>query len=104
MKAGYRLIGVGVMMLVTVASVPAVADQSQEAVSSCAQSSQTVTRSIDAATARIEEARQTNDAARMRAAVADLQVTFAQMKTQLADCVSLSEVSVAMRREWTIPR
>ena len=96
MKAGYKLIGVSVMTLLTVASVRAVAGQSPAAVSTCAQNSQTVTRLIDAATARVEEARQTNDAARMRAAVADLQVSLALMKTQLADCVSLSEVGAAI--------
>lgn len=95
MKAGYGLIGVSVMIVVTVASVPAVADQSQATVSSCAQNSQTVTRAIDAATARIEDARQTNDAARIRAAAADMQVTLAEMKTQLADCVSLSQAGGA---------
>lgn len=59
--------------------------------SSCAQNSQTVSRGIDVLSARIEEARQTNDAAKMRAAVADLAVALAQMKTQLADCTSLTQ-------------
>jgi hypothetical protein len=57
----------------------------------CAQSSQGVSRLIDALTGRIDEARQTNDAAKLRAAVADLQVALAQMKTQLADCTSLTQ-------------
>jgi len=58
---------------------------------SCAQGSQGVTRSIDVLSARIEEARQTNDAAKMRAAVADLQVALAQMKNQLNDCTALTQ-------------
>lgn len=62
-------------------------------VSSCAQSSQGVSRSIDILTGRIDEARQTNDAAKMRAAVADLQVALAQMKTELADCTSLTQAA-----------
>ncbi len=57
---------------------------------SCGQNSRAVTRTIDAANARIEDARQSNDAATLRAAVGDLQVAFAQMKTQLADCVALA--------------
>ena len=57
---------------------------------SCAQNSQAVTRTLDAANARIEDARQSNDAATLRAAVGDLQIAFAQMKTQLADCVALA--------------
>jgi hypothetical protein len=65
---------------------------------SCAQSSQSVTRGIDALNARIDEARQTNDAVKMRAAVGDLQVTLAQMKTQLADCTALTEGSAATGR------
>ena len=62
---------------------------------SCAQSSQAVTRGIDALVGRIDEARQTNDAAKMRATVGDLQVALAQMKTQLADCTALTEGSGA---------
>jgi hypothetical protein len=55
----------------------------------CAQNSAGVTRAIDAVNGRIEDARQTNDASKLRAAIADLQVVLAQMKTQLADCVAL---------------
>ena len=63
----------------------------------CAQNSEGVTRTIDVVNARIEDARQTNDAGKLRAAIADLQSVFAQMKTQLADCVSLaSETGGAM--------
>ncbi len=56
----------------------------------CAQNSEGVTRTIDVVNGRIEDARQTNDASTLRASIADLQVVLAQMKTQLADCVSLA--------------
>ena len=56
----------------------------------CAQNSAGVTRTIDVVNGRLEDARQTNDASKLRASVADLQVVFAQMKTQLADCVALA--------------
>ena len=56
----------------------------------CAQNSQGVTRTIDIINARIEDARQTNDASKLRAAIGDLQSVFAQIKSQLADCVGLS--------------
>ena len=56
----------------------------------CAQNSEGVTRTIDIVNGHIEDARQTNDASKLRASIADLQVVFAQMKTQLADCVALA--------------
>jgi hypothetical protein len=73
--------------------MPGAGTPSPAAVSSCAQSSEGVTRTIDALSGRIDEARQTNDAAKMRAAVADLQVALAQMKTQLADCTALTQTA-----------
>ena len=59
-------------------------------VAMCAQNSEGVTRTIDVVNARIEDARQTNDAPTLRASIADLQSVFAQIKTQLAECVALS--------------
>ena len=56
----------------------------------CAQNSEGVTRTIDVINARIEDARQTNDASKLRATIGDLQSVFAQIKRQLADCVALS--------------
>ena len=56
----------------------------------CAQNSEGVTRAIDVVNGKIEDARQTNDASKLRAAITDLQVVLAQMKTQLADCVALA--------------
>jgi hypothetical protein len=64
-----------------------------EQIAACGQNSQLVTATLDAANTRIEEARQSNSASAMRAAVADFQVTLAQMKTQLAECVSLQGAS-----------
>ena len=55
----------------------------------CAQNSQSVTRAIGDVNTRIEDARQLNDAARMRAAIADLQLALTQMKAQLTECVAL---------------
>ena len=55
-----------------------------------------VTATLDAANSRIEDARQSNNASAMRSAVADLQVALAQMKVQLADCVSLSPSASGM--------
>lgn len=58
-------------------------------VASCGQNSQAVTATLDAANARIEEARQANSAAAIRSAIGDLQVALVQMKAQLAVCVAL---------------
>ena len=69
--------------------MPGSGSPAPEKVASCAQGSQAVTETLDAANARIEEARQTNNAAAMRSAIGDLQVAVARMKQQLADCVSL---------------
>ena len=64
-----------------------------EQLAACGQSSQMVTAALDVANARIEEARQSNSAAAMRATIADFQLTLAQLKTQLASCVSLQSAS-----------
>lgn len=56
----------------------------------CVQSSQAVTAALEQANAQIEEARQINDAVKMRAAVGDLQLLLTQIKGQLADCVALA--------------
>jgi hypothetical protein len=69
--------------------MPAAGAPASASVSQCVQNAQGVTRTIDLLTGRIEEARQTNDAAKIRTAVADLEVALAQMKRQLADCTML---------------
>lgn len=61
------------------------------AVSLCVQSSQTVMRALDAANIRIEDTRQTNEPAKLRAAVSDLQLTLGQMRLLLADCIAASQ-------------
>ncbi len=66
-----------------------------ETVAACGQNAQAVTEALDAVYARIEDARQTNNAATMRAAIGDLQVEIAQLKTQLADCASLRTATPA---------
>ena len=70
--------------------MPGMAQGSGGGAAMCAQNSEGVTRTIDVVNGRIEDARQTNDASKLRAAIADLQVVLAQMKTQLADCVALA--------------
>ena len=74
--------------------VPAMGATGTANVSACAQNAATVTAAIDGANARVEEARQLNDPAKMRAAVADVQLTLTQMKMQLADCVALNQQSM----------
>ncbi len=70
------------------ASMPEMAQPGGSA-ASCAQNSQAVTRTLDDLNVRVEDARQLNDPARLRAAVGDLQLALTQMKVQLADCVAL---------------
>ncbi len=74
--------------------MPADSNAASEKIATCSQNSKTVTATLDAANSRIEEARQSNNAAAMRSAVGDLQVALAQMKTQLADCVALGASSM----------
>lgn len=64
-------------------------------VGACAQNAKTVIGAIDQANARVEDARQSNDPAKLRAAVGDLQLVLTQMRTQLADCVALSQPTQA---------
>jgi len=70
-----------------------------EQAASCSQNSQAVTQTLDAANLRIEEARQANNPAAMRAVIGDLQVEIARMKTQLADCVSLTSSTVTATQQ-----
>lgn len=69
--------------------MPAAAGAAPEAIATCRQTVQAVTAEIDASNARIEEARQSNNPAAMRAAIGDLQVALARMKEQLAECLQL---------------
>lgn len=70
--------------------MPGMAHGPAGSAATCAQNSQGVTRALDVVNLRIEDARQSNDASKLRGAVGDLQVVLAQMKTQLADCVALA--------------
>lgn len=75
---------------------PAGADSASAVqVAACSQNSQRVLAGLDASNARIEDARQSNNASAMRAAVADLQVLLAQIKTQLTDCLNLSATAMS---------
>lgn len=60
-----------------------------ERVAICSQNAQAVTAALDASNTRIEDVRQSNNPAAMRAAIGDLQVALAQMKEQLAECLKL---------------
>ena len=73
----------------TAHQMPGIAQGSAGSAATCAQSSQGVTKAIDAVNGRIEDARQSNDPGTLRAAVSDVQVALAQIKTQLSDCVAL---------------
>jgi nitrogen fixation protein FixH len=71
--------------------MPGMASPANANVGGCARNAKTVTAAIDQASARVEDARQSNDPARLRALVSDLQLELTQMKAQLADCVALSQ-------------
>jgi hypothetical protein len=75
--------------------MPGMAAPTTANVGACARNAKTVTGAIDQANARVEDARQLNDPARLRAAVGDLQVVLMQMKAQLADCVALNQPTQA---------
>jgi YHS domain-containing protein len=55
----------------------------------CAQAQPLVTRTIEAATARLETARQSNSPAQMRAAIDDLQGALRDVRAQLAPCAAI---------------
>lgn len=71
--------------------MPGMAAPTTANVGACAQKAKTVTGAIDQANAHVEDARQLNDPAKLRAAVGDLQLVLTQMKAQLADCVALNQ-------------
>jgi len=55
----------------------------------CAQAQPVITRTIDAAMARLETARQANSPAQMRAAIDDLQGALRDVRVQLAPCAAM---------------
>lgn len=74
----------------TPAPKPADAAVSSELVNACVASQRRGATLADRAHARLEAARQTNDAAGMRAAVDELQSVLAQIKTELQSCDTLA--------------
>lgn len=62
-------------------------------VAACVQSQQQVMAAADAASRRLEVARQTNQPAALRAAMDDLQTALSSMRTQLAPCATLQAVA-----------
>lgn len=68
---------------------------SPEQLTTCVQSQQQIMALVDAGNRRLELARQTNDAAAMRAAVDDFQTTLSAVKVQLAPCAQLAAVAPA---------
>ncbi len=68
---------------------------SPELVAACVQSQQQAMLAADAANRRIELARQTNQAAAMRAAMDDLQSVLSAMRTELTPCATLQAAAAA---------
>lgn len=58
-------------------------------VAACVESQQQTSALVDAANARLEMARQTNQPSAMRSALADLQTTLSTIRIQLATCTQL---------------
>ena len=69
---------------------------SPEQLATCVRSQQQVMALVDAGNRRLESARQTNDAAAMRAAVDDFQTTLSAVKMQLASCAQLAAAAPAV--------
>ena len=83
---------VGAVLFTTVTMVvPAQAQAAQAA--QCSQAQAGVAATIEAARQRLEEARQTNSAAALRAVVDSLDAALADVRTQLAPCAQMPEGS-----------
>lgn len=68
---------------------------SQAAVAECAQAQPQVMRTIEAATTRVEAARQSNSPSAMRTAMDDLQGALGSLRAQLAACAALQAAAPA---------
>lgn len=79
----------------TTAGAPQPAAVSPEQVTACVQSQQRVMALVDAASQRIEIARQTNETAAMRNAVDEIQATLSAVRSQLASCAQLTAATPA---------
>lgn len=72
------------------ASQPAAA-----AVAQCVQAQRSITAALDAASARLEEARQINSPAAMRAAIDDLQAALRDVRMRLGPCTAMGAGAAA---------
>lgn len=70
--------------------MPGTAGPGNASVGACADNAKAVSGVLDQLNARVEDARQFNDPAKLRAAVGDLQIVLTRMKAQLADCIALA--------------
>jgi len=75
--------------------IPGMAVPANANVGACAENAKTVSGALDQVNARVEDARQLNDPAKLRGAVGDLQIVLTQMKAQLADCIALNSAAPA---------
>lgn len=69
--------------------------QTMAALAACAQAQRQIAGLVEAAGQRVEMARQTNHLSVLRAAVDDLQITLARVKTELAPCAALQSMAPA---------
>lgn len=67
----------------------AAAPAATNAIAQCAQAQRSIALTLDAASARLDTARQTNSPAAMRAAIDDLQTALRDVRTRLAPCAAL---------------
>ena len=84
------------LLVIVMPAVPlaAQAPASPDLVTACVQSQQQVMLAVDAANRRLELARQTNQAAAMRAAMDDLQSVLSAMRTALTPCATLQAAAM----------
>lgn len=88
--------GIGVVLFLSAVAMP-IAQQPQGAASTpaasdatlCAQAQAAIARTMDAAMARLESARQANTTADLRAAVDDMQALLRDLRRQLEPCATL---------------
>src|SRR5687767_3845855 len=64
-------------------------------VAQCSQVQASVTATLEAAVKRLEDARQTNSAAAMRAMTDDVQAALVQVRAQLAPCAQMQGAAAA---------
>lgn len=102
------VLSVSALILTVLTQVAAVAQQagqeavaavvsavSAEAVSTCVDAQQRSLRLLEAINERVEMSRQTNGAAEMRAAMADVQRALLEARTELGRCATLAQLAAA---------